>query len=68
MKVVNWIIEHIYWVFAIVFLVISGVSFFAYNDVFMSLFAYIGFFGCFNLHEIGKVLMRFEEPEESEEQ
>ena len=68
MKVVNWIIEHIYWVFAIVFLVISGVSFFAYNDVFMSLFAYIGFFGCFNLHEISKVWTHLEEPEESEEQ
>lgn len=60
MKVVNWIVEHIYWILAMLFLVISGVSFFAYNDVFMALFAYIGFFGCLNLHGISKVEQQIE--------
>ena len=66
MKVLNWIIEHIYWIFAMVFLVISGVSFFAYNDVLMALFAYIGFFGCFNLHGISKVECQLEKSEDQE--
>ena len=60
----NWLINHIYWVFSVVFLIISGACFFVSGDIVMSLFSYVGFFGCLNLHEISKIENRFTKQEE----
>lgn len=63
----NWLINHIYWIFSVVLLIISGVCFFVDNNVIMSLFSYIGFFGCLNLHEISKIENLFAESETNDE-
>ena len=61
MKVVNWVIEHIYWILSMVFLVLWVVSAFVTGDVVDCILTYIGFFGCLNLHEISEVEMKFDE-------
>ena len=47
--------KHIYWLFSIIFLIVSWFSFFIDQNIITAFFAYIGFFGCLNLHGISKV-------------
>lgn len=63
MKIVNWIIENIYWVLAAAFLVMWGVSYFALESLPHIIVNYVGFFGCLILHGISRIEQKLEELE-----